>query len=115
MPNSLGEQLLGRPIRLERFRLSPRSVSSQHEVRPEPLAKWMLDGQSLEVGQRLRMLPDGETGAEEVLLGRQVQLLQAGDLSGERRSLRQIAEWGSRHSSSPSANVAAASRGSRGS
>ena len=105
------EELLGRPIRLERLRLPPDRYRASMRCAQSRSRSRMLDGQSLEVGQRLRVLPDGETGAQQVLQAARCSS-PSGRSPGERRASARSLSGDPRHSSSPSANVAAASRGS---
>jgi hypothetical protein len=83
---------LGSPIALQRVGLPAGSVPGQHQVRPQALAERVLHSHSLEIGQRLLVLPNGEAGAELLLERGQPEFLEAGDLPGERLGICQVAQ-----------------------
>ena len=91
-PQLVREQLLRLAERIQGFRLTPGPVASQHQVRPEALAKRVLADQPFEVGEHLRVLADTQARADQVLDRRHAQLLEPSDLTVQRGRVGQIAE-----------------------
>ncbi len=84
----VGQGLAGPLERGERVGLSSRAVQRQHEQRPQPLAERELARERLELADDLDVPARREVGRDPLLERLEPQLVEAGDLAGERRSAR---------------------------
>ena len=81
----LGEGAVRRAVRVQRVRLSARSVERQHELPAQPLSERVLADEILELADELGVAPDREVGVDAGLDGGEPQPVQAGDVRlGER-------------------------------
>ena len=76
--------------RFERLRLPARSVESEHQLLPEPLAMRVVGDERLELADELSGVPGLDFGLEALFEQRQAQLLEAGDLALRERLVREL-------------------------
>ena len=85
----VGEQMPSLLVRRERLGLPPGGVQRGHPQGDQALAQGIARAQSLELGHRFVVTTEGDVRREEVLAGREVELLESGLLGG--------GEWRARH------------------
>jgi hypothetical protein len=79
---------------LERFRLTSRPVERKHESCAQPLAQRMLAHERFELRHEGVVPAAGELGLQELLDGRQTQLLEPGDRALGERFVGEFGERG---------------------
>ena len=84
-PELFDEHLAGVAVGLQRVGLAAAAIQREHQLRVQPLAPRMPGREPLELADQLSVTPGGEIGLDAHLHGREVLLLQAGDLSRRER------------------------------
>jgi hypothetical protein len=79
-PELLHQEVSSLAIDLERFRLPAGAVEGEHELAAHALVEGMLDDEALELGNERRVLAEREPGVDQLFLGDDSQLFEAGSL-----------------------------------
>jgi hypothetical protein len=78
--------------RIQRIGLTPGPIEREHELSPETLPERMLDDETLELGQHLRVPAKRLVGLDPLLERREWKFVQAGGLILSEGSMSEVAE-----------------------
>ena len=93
-PELLHEHAAGLGVGVERFRLASRAEERQHQLRAQPLAQWVPGDQVLELADDRAVLAGRQRVGDGELVRAEPELLEATDLGGGERLVREIVERG---------------------